>query len=297
MRRRIWLAILVSSLGWGTGGVATRAALDQAMTPYALALLRTLVALAAGALILGLGRRRVSLDSVTLRVGFVAGVANIGIPLILFTLAYQHASAGFVGLLTALIPVTTAVMAHFWLPDEPLTVSRIVGLLVALAGVAVLLLSGDSGLVEGGRPLVAAALTLVGVVLVSAAGVYAKRYADCYEPLDVTGLQFVFGAAVIAVGMAALEGAPGGPTLPAWGLILYLGLMSTFLPFALYYWMLRRVSATYAVIPGYLIPFFAVLGGVVLLDERVGAGIAAGGVLILIGVIVTERGESFSKAT
>ncbi len=297
MRRRIWIAILISSLGWGTGGVATRAAFDQAVPPYALVFLRTVIAVVVAAVvILGLRRRRVSMDSVTLRVGAVAGVANIGLPLIFFTLAYQHASAGFVGLLTALIPVVTAVMAHFWLPDESLSVSRIIGLLIALGGVAVLLLSGDSGLAEGGRPLLAAALTLVGVVLVSAAGVYAKRYADRYEPLDVTGLQFVVGAVVIAIGMGALEGAPGGQTVSAWWLLLYLGLMSTFIPFALYYWMLRFVSATYAVIPGYLIPFFAVLSGVLLLDERVGVGIVVGGVLILIGVIITERGETVPEA-
>jgi drug/metabolite transporter (DMT)-like permease len=297
MRRRIWIAILISSFGWGTGGVATRAAFGQGVPPYALALLRTMVALTLAVVaVFGLWRRRVSMDSVTLRVGLVAGVGNIGLPLILFTLAYEHASAGFVGLLTALIPVTTAVMAHYWLPDEPLSLSRIAGLLVAFGGVAVLLLSGDSGLAEGGRPLQAAWLSLSAVVLVSAAGVYSKRYANRYEPLDVTGFQFLFGALVIAVGMFALEGAPGAQTASGWGLIAYLGMVSTFIPFALYYWILRYVSATYAVIPGYLIPFIAVLSGVLLLDEQVGWGIAAGGLLILIGVIITERGETVSEA-
>ena len=71
-----------------------------------------------------------------------------------------------------------------------------------------------------------------------------------------------------------------------------MALASTFLPFMLFYWMLRHVSATYASMVGYVVPVIAVTAGVLFLDERVEPGIVLGGLLILIGVVITDRVEA-----
>ena len=77
-------------------------------------------------------------------------VTNLVIPYLLFTLAYAEASAGFVGLFAALIPMATAVFANAMLPNEPMTRWKLIGLSIGFAGVAALLASGDSGLASGG---------------------------------------------------------------------------------------------------------------------------------------------------
>jgi drug/metabolite transporter (DMT)-like permease len=51
------------------------------------------------------------------------------------------------------------------------------------------------------------------------------------------------------------------------------------------------VTATYASVIGYIVPLIAVIVGVVLLDEQVQPGILIGGLLILTGVVVTDRLE------
>jgi drug/metabolite transporter (DMT)-like permease len=55
--------------------------------------------------------------------------------------------------------------------------------------------------------------------------------------------------------------------------------------------VLSRVSSTQASLVGYIVPLVALVAGVVILDERLQVGIAAGGVLILIGVVLTDRSE------
>ena len=206
-------------------------------------------------------------------------------------IALQHASAGFLGLMVALIPLMTAVVAHMALPDEPLSAPKLAGLLIGFSGVAVLLLSGDSGLAEGGRPLLAGLLAIAAVASISIGGVYAKRFAGQYRPLDVTGVHFGSGTIMIAIAMFVVEGGPAVETGKAWLLLGYMALFSTFLPFLLYYWMLRSISATYASMAGYVVPIIAVVAGVVLLDEVLEAGIILGGLLILIGVVLTDRWE------
>jgi drug/metabolite transporter (DMT)-like permease len=287
--RRVWIAIMLASVGWGTGGVATRVALAEGASPYAVAMYRGLIAAAAVIVFLAVRRRGVPRTAAAWRVGVAMGVSNLALPFILGNIALQYASAGFIGLMTALIPIMTAVMAHFLLADERLVTARFIGLTIALSGVAVLLVSGDSGLAEGGRPLLAGLLGLVSVLSISFGGVYAKRYAGQYRALDVSGVHFVTGSLVIVAAMLVAEGPPGGETAVAWGMLAYLGVAATFMPFALFYWLLRRVSATYASMVGYVVPLIAVAAGLVFLDERLQAGMVIGGLLILVGVVVTDR--------
>lgn len=288
---RVWLAIVVASIGWGTSGVATRFALAEGVTPYRLASYRSVLAVVAVVVFLFLLRRGVPRSAVAWRVGVVMGVSNLAMPFIFFTVALQYAGAGFLGLMTALIPLITAAVAHFTPLEERITVAKSAGLLVGLAGVGVLLLSGDTGLAEGGRPVLAGVLGLAAVVAISIGTLYAKHHAGGYETLDVTGIHFASGTVLIAVATLLVEGGPSAETGQAWLLLAYMALASTFLPMVLYYWLLQRVSATYAALAGYVIPIIAVVAGVLLLDEQLQSGIILGGVLILAGVIVTDRAE------
>jgi drug/metabolite transporter (DMT)-like permease len=292
MRLRIWLAVLAAGAGMGTGGVSVRAALHEGVPPYALTLYRGLFAAAVVIGMMALRRRRPAMGSPAWRVGVVMGIASFGIPYILWTLALEHASAGFVGLLSALIPIGTAVIAHFFLVGEPLRLNRLAGLVVALVGVAVLLLVGDSGLAQGGRPLAAGLLTIAAVAMSCSCGVFAKRHAGTYDPIEVSAIQFLVGCAVIGVVTLVAEGVPGAFTAHGWWLLAYSGVVTTGIPVVLYFWLLQRVSATCAAITGYVIPVFAVLSGAVILGERLEVGIAAGGALILAGLVLTDRAEA-----
>ena len=63
------------------------------------------------------------------------------------------------------------------------------------------------------------------------------------------------------------------------------------MPFLLWYWMIRYVTATYASAIGYVVPLIAVIVGMILLDEKLQPGLVIGGALILAGVILTDRLE------
>jgi drug/metabolite transporter (DMT)-like permease len=221
--------------------------------------------------------------------GTVQAVFNLTIPYILFTFAYDNASAGFVGLLAALIPLSTAVFANFMLPAEPLTKAKLVALFIAFSGVAALLLSGDSGLAEGGRPLLAVGLGLTSVISIGYAGTFAKRHAGEYDPIMLTGLQFGFSAIVLVTAMLVIEGVPLDVTAKGWGLMAFMSVSATFMPFLLFYWLLQYISATDASLIGYLVPFVALIGGIVLLGEQLQAGIVVGGFLVFTGMVLADR--------
>jgi drug/metabolite transporter (DMT)-like permease len=236
-----------------------------------------------------LARRIPAPTATVVRFGLIMAVFNLTVPYVLFTFAYDEASAGFVSLLAALIPISTAVFANFMLPDEPLTVGKFVGLFVAFAGVAALLLSGDTGLSEGGRPLVAVGLALTAVATIGFSSAFAKKHSGSYDPTMVTWLQFAFSAIWLVVAMFAIEGTPSDVSAAGWALIVLMAVFATVTPFLILYWLYQHVSATNAAITGYLVPLFVIVGGLVLLDEELQAGIVIGGILVFIGIILADR--------
>ncbi len=291
MQIRIWAALLGAAAGWGTTGVATRAALDAGVPPVAMVAIRSVIAAALLLAVLLIRSKPITRDPQRWLTGVVMAAFQLSLPFVLFTLAYQYASAGFVGMLVALIPLATAVIANFVLPDEPLTTVKTVGLIIAFAGVGFLLLSGDSGLAEGGRPLLAAVLSLGAILSIAGSSIFAKGRADTYEPLELTWMQFTIGAVLLVIGMVIFEGIPTEMSPWGWALVVYLTIIGSLIPFILYYWLLSKVSATKASLVGYVVPLVALGSGVVLLDERIQIGIVVGGTLILAGVILTDRSE------
>jgi drug/metabolite transporter (DMT)-like permease len=288
MRSTYWLLIVIAALGWGSGGIATRAAFAEGVGPWTLIAMRALIAALLVGLVLAAQRSQRPTKEV-LRFGLIQAVFNLTIPYVLFTFAYGEASAGFVGLLAALIPLATSVFANFMLPDEPLTRRRLVALFIAFSGVAALLLSGDSGLEEGGRPMLAIGLGLAAVVSVGYSGAFAKKHAGAYDPIMLAGIQFAFASTWLVAAMFVFEGAPTDVTTTGWWLILLLAVAATFMPFLVYFWLLQHISATDASLIAYIVPFVGLIGGMLLLNEQLQAGIIVGGVLVAVGMYLADR--------
>ena len=79
------------------------------------------------------------------------------------------------------------------------------------------------------------------------------------------------------------------PTMTDWYAILYLGALSTVLA---YYWFamgIEKLGATAAASYVFLVPVFGVLGGVLLLHEKVGWTLIVGFILIVSGVRLVQR--------
>lgn len=288
---RIWAAILVASAAWGTNGVATRAALNDGLPPVTIVAVRVVLASVVLYVLLRLRGRHFPARRATWSSATVQGVFQLSVPFVMFNFAYENASAGFVGLFAAVIPLGTAIVAHFMLPDEPLHLAKLVGLMVAFMGVGYLLLSGDSGLASGGSPILAALFSVGAVSSVSYAGVYAKLHVHSFDPMELTFMQFVIGIFLIGVSMLVIEGPP--PAISAWGWLLigYMTLVGSVTPFLLFFWLLQHVSATKASLVGYVVPVVALIAGITLLNEKLQAGIVVGGALIVVGVVLTDRAE------
>lgn len=289
MAPRYWLGIIGVGAGFGTGYTATRMALEVAVPPFLVVAVRFLIAGSLMLAYLGVVDRVLLKRSAWLH-GSLLGILYVATPTLFFTAAFEYVSAGFGGILIALIPLTTALFAHFMLYGDPLSSGKILGLGLGLLGMASMLLAGDAGIPQGGRPVLGGVLIMGGVLAASLGYIYAKRFVRYRSIRELALPQFAI-AAVVAWLIAGLTGQVSeAPRLVfAWPPVLYLGVASTFLTFVLILWMITHIKVTQTFLFEYLAPLFGVLTGAAVLRERVTTNIVLGGVLILGGVIVAQR--------
>jgi len=105
----------------------------------------------------------------------------------------------------------------------------------------------------------------------------------------LTGLQFGLAAVFLVSAMLVFDGLPTDVTAKGWGLLVFMSVSATFMPFLLYYWLLQYISATDASLIGYLVPFVALVGGIVLLGEELQGGIIIGGFLVFTSMLLADR--------
>ena len=242
MNRRSWIALIALSLGWGTRGVATRSAFTHEVDTLTLVGIRLVIAAILMAGIQVLVTKTITINRKVMTIGSVLAVTNVVAPFWLFTAAFHHASAGFVGLMAALTPLGTALFAHFMLPDEPLSRSKAAGLALGIVGVVILVASGDSGLAVGGNPAMAVAWASPAVASFSFSTIYGKRNESSMRGLGVVTVQIGLGAVIAIIPMLIIEGVPN-LGVEAWTLLGYLAVFSTIVPLILFYWVLVRSSA------------------------------------------------------
>ncbi|WP_084550929.1 DMT family transporter [Actinomadura rifamycini] len=205
-------------------------------------------------------------------------------PWALLSDAEQQLTSSMTGLLIAAVPIVGVVLARGTGDAERLGPVRWAGLLVGLAGVAVL----AAPHLEGGSAWAIGEIMLV-VLGYSIAPMIALRRLQDVPSMQLSASSLGIAALVYA-GPAAFTlpaEPPSGATVAA---LVALGLVCTALAFTVFFELIREVGASRGMVFTYVNPAVAVVAGVMFLDEPLTATIIASFVLILGGsVLATAR--------
>lgn len=275
-------ALLSLYLIWGSTYFAIRIGLDG-FAPFTLASVRFL--LAGSALYLGLRWRGArNPDALQWRNAAVTGVLLLGLGNGLVCYAEQSVGSGLAAVAIASVPLFAALFSVLF-GDWPRR-GEWAAVLVGLAGVVLLNLGGDLR----SSPAGAAALLLAAATW-AMGSVWSRR-----QPLPAgamnTAVQMLAGGLALAL-MAAVTGEhwharPGVPALLA---MVYLVVFGSLVGFSAYLWLLRNVRPVLATSYAYVNPPVAVLLGVALGGERIGAMDLAGMAVILAAVVMLTLGR------
>ncbi len=217
----------------------------------------------------------------------IALVGN-GAPFFLISWGQQTVDSALAGILMAVMPLTTLLLAHFFVAGERMTVWRTGGFIVGFGGIVVLIGPGTTGGVSA--PVLAELAVLAGAVCYAANSVISR----CLIKADflVASSAVMLVASVMTVPLALLLDQPWTLTPSAGSLaaIVWLGIGPTALATLLYFKLIASAGPTFMALVNYLTPVVALLAGVGLLGEQPGSGALAGLSLILLGIAVSRRG-------
>lgn len=206
------------------------------------------------------------------------------------TLALEDLPVSLGGLLIALIPIATIGAAHFIVEGERFQPKSLPGLLVALAGSAVLVGIGGDSIAGVGNLWRGVALITSGVVIAGVGGAYSRKYALEVPSEDLVLPQFTVNTVVLLL-LSPMVGQFDVTSINAasWWMLLGVGAIGTTLAFASFLIAAGVNPASRLALTGYSVPVVAVALAVVFLGEVLTPAILGGAVLIVGGVILAER--------
>jgi drug/metabolite transporter (DMT)-like permease len=278
MSRRAWVAFAALSLIWGVPYLFIKVAVDGGVSPFFLSWARLVL----GALLLFALVPRQGLEMI--RNGphrWILAYATVEmvIPFPLISAAEQHVDSSVAAIVIATVPLLIALLALRFDHTERPTRTRMLGMLIGLAGVVALVgidLSANSG------ELLGAGALLLAAVGYAAGPMIIKRHLLDFDPRATMAASLTVAAVLLTpAGLITFpSSAPPGDAIAS---LIVLGLVCTAAAFVILFVLISEVGAGRASIITYVNPVIAVALGVVILGESPGAGTIAGLLLILAG--------------
>jgi drug/metabolite transporter (DMT)-like permease len=218
------------------------------------------------------------------------------LPFYLISWGQKTVDSSIAGILMAIMPLTTIVLAHFFVSSEHLTPNRVVGFVLGFVGILVLF--GPSALVNldtDASRLIAMLAILAGAVSYAINTIIAKRLPN-ESFVALSAAVMTIASIVILPAMFLTDQNWQLSIISAEFLsLVLLGIFPTAMATIIYFAVISRVGPSFLSQINYLIPVWAVIIGILFLNESVDINAIIALILILIGIAIAQR-KDFSFA-
>ena len=200
----------------------------------------------------------------------------------------QYIPSGLAAVLFGVLPLYVALLGAAVLPDQPLRAPVIIGVLIAIAGLA-LAFAESLSLGHEDLALVGAAALAVAPMGAAIGNLSIKLRAEELDAVVLNGWAMLGGSVLLliasAVGESWSEFAWTGESI---GSIAYLALVGSAVPFVALTVLLRHITAQAMSFLAMLLPFGALAFGAVLYDEAITVRALGGAALVAAGLLMAQ---------
>ena len=216
---------------------------------------------------------------------FLMGVVGNLLPFFLISWGQQSVNSGVAGMIMAIMPLMTMLLAHYFVEGETLNRYKIIGFTLGITGISILLGPVFEG---GGRAL------LSGIAIFIAATSYAVnsilvRRLPRFSPL-VAGAGVLIAASITMLPLWILL-APadsGGISLKSMNAVIWLGIGPTGIATIILFAVIERAGPTFLSTINYMIPVVAFFTGALILSEPIEWHSILALITILSGIALTR---------
>ncbi len=215
------------------------------------------------------------------------------IPFFVITWGQQHVDSGLAGILMAMMPLTTVVLAHFFIKGERITSNKLIGFLLGFAGVVILMMPGLT-LNQNMDWLYVASMLLIltGAISYATNSVIAHSLPTISLSLISSGVLLM--ASVVIVPLSFSQGTQWiqDASTEALVSVLLLGIFPSGLATIIYFSVIRHAGAAFLSQINYLIPVWAVLLGVLFGGEKLTLNALIALIVVLLGIAIAQKNRA-----
>ena len=295
-----WAKLIALVILWGSSFMFTRVAVEE-ITPQWVVTGRLTIAAIILCTLLVASRLALPRDPRIWLFFIAMSILGNALPFFLISTGQQYIDSGLAGIMMAVMPLTTLVMCHFFVEGEQINRNSLIGFILGFLGI--LVLTGPNALTQlgGDATEVFAQLMVLGGALCYATNTIVARRMPPQSPYVNTAVVMVFASTIMLPFALSTPVAVDGTVfsevledLPTNALIAVavLGLFSTATATVVYYSLIQSAGPTFLSQINYLIPLWALLMGVLFLNERPEWNAYVALVLILIGIALSQKKSS-----
>lgn len=276
---------------WGTAFLAIAIAVES-LPPASLVALRVgVAALVLCVAVRALGMRLPGPGPIWARFLLLGCVGN-ALPFTAISWGQLRVSSGLTGVLMAVMPLATLVLAHYFVAGEKMTPRRTAGFGLGFAGIGVLV--GPAAMLQlggDGTEVTHQLAVLLGALCYAVNTILAGRMPPMHALVQAAGTMLMSSAVMLPIALV-FDRPWEWPVLPSgtsWAAGLWLGLVPTGLATFLYFRIVSSAGPTFLALMNYGIPVVAMGAGIALAGEPFEPRALLALTLILGGLIVSQR--------
>lgn len=257
------------------------------ITPLMQAALRSLCACPLIFLYMLYRNKPIDLSKAILIPGIAAGLC-FAIEFALLFNAIDYTSVGRTTIFFYTMPFWVAVGAHFLIPNEQMTVTKLAGLVLACVGVAIALSSNEQP--ASPNALIGDLMSLLGAMFWAAIALIARTTKLSTVSPELQLLYQLVVSAVLLMPLALFAGELfREPTTIHWLIFSAQVIFVVCISFVVWFWVLSVYPASDMASFGFLAPLFGVIFGWYFLNETITWAIIVALVLVAVGIVLVNK--------
>ena len=279
-----WFLLILLSAVWGGAFTLNKLALDS-YTPEVIVAGRLIVGSVFLIVLVYFMYKRFTINFSQLNYYLFMSLVGIVIPFIAIINGQKHIDSAMAGILMATMPITTIMLSHFFLVDEKMNKQKFIGFIISFFGVFILIYRDNLFINNSfSSTLESQLLVMLGSTLYSVAAIYGKKY-KMTDPVSASTGTILFATFFMTIYLLFIDNS--NPNLSELMLntnILLLGILCTAIATIIYFQILQTSGASFLSIMNFLIPLWAILFGILILDDAFSWNYILGLAVILLGI-------------
>ena len=279
-----WFLLILLSAIWGGAFTLNKMALDS-FTPEVIVAGRLISGSVFLVALIYFLYKRFSINLAQVNYYLFMSLVGIVIPFIAIITGQKNIDSAMAGILMATMPISTILLSHLFLDDEKMNKQKFIGFIISFLGVFILIYRDDLFIDNSiSETFESQLLVILGATLYAFAAIYGKKY-KITDPLSASTGTILFATFFMTIYLIFIDQSnPSYSNLLLDMNILLLGVLCTAIATVIYFQILQSEGASFISMMNFLIPLWAILFGIIILNDQFSWNYIFGLLVILFGI-------------